>query len=384
MTTIGRLNGQHVNDSTQEFRYVAALDGVRAVAVLGVLAVHAGVPIQGGVGVYLFFSLSGFLITSLALAEIGRTGQFSLRGFYARRALRLFPAMVALVAVGNLAAWLLPEGIGGGVRTWWDSIPALFYYANWARAFGPADELGIYAHTWSLSIEEQFYLVWPLAIMVALWLRSTRVIAGVAVLGCLGAVVARLLVGVEDPSDPLARVYNGTDTNADHLLYGCLLAVAVHRANRRGDMAGLRRIANIAFWPAFAVLCGAWVLTRMSFTEPTAFYAIAITAIAMSCTAVVAKVFLSPVTDPLNRLLTQPAMLWIGVRSYGIYLWHWPVFILLGRAWDGSGYILAVVEVGASFIVAAMSYRYIERPFLRLKDRTRSRHTVKETDPSAT
>jgi len=343
--------------------HVPALDGLRAVAVLVVFASHADLGVPGGsTGVYLFFSLSGFLITSLLLQEHARHGRIDLVAFWVRRALRLLPAVLVMVGVVTLAA-VTVTGIPRAAETVDGAPAALFYYANWARAFGQDEVgLGLFEHTWSLAVEEQFYVVWPL-VLVAVLARfgGPRAVLGVALTGAALAVAARLLV-TDEPDAAYPRLYNGTDTQADHLLLGAALAAALMIDGRWRT--AVRRVIGVALAPAVLVLVAAVLATPDRATSDT--YRVGLTIVAVSCAVVVGAVYLGG--RPFGRILGSRPLVWIGVRSYALYLWHYPIVMVLRETGLDTGRWWAVV-LAVSLAAADLSYRVVEQPFLRLKDR---------------
>ncbi|MET7424328.1 acyltransferase family protein [Dactylosporangium sp. NPDC005555] len=342
-------------------RHLPPLDGLRAVALCAVLVVH-GMPawVPGGfLGVDVFFVLSGFLITSLLLREAELTGRVSLGGFWLRRVRRLLPALTLLVlAVVVAAPSLLPEQDPGALRT--DAVAALTYWANWRMVLRGGDYFTETAaasplqHTWSLAIEEQFYLLWPVLILFALRARRPRPLIGaLCAAGFVASTVAAAVL--YDPLHP-GRAYFGSDTRAAALLAGCALAaasavVARHPTVRRGAA-----VAGMVLLAAFAVLpggAGAW-LYRGGF---------ALTAVAAA--AVLAELAAAPGT-PVARLLGAAPLVWVGRISYGGYLWHWPLFAVLDAARTGlSGPRLLALRVAATLAVAAASFYLVEQPLRR-------------------
>lgn len=329
---------------------ITSLDGARAVAVLVVLATHAHVPffVGGYAGVDLFFVLSGYLITSILLRELYKRGSIDLKTFYLKRALRLFPAL-AVVSIVVAIAWSLLDWAPVRSETLWGVPAALLYLSSWVRAFD-VSSLGYMGHTWSLSVEEHFYLVWPL-LLLALF-KVTRNPRHSIVIVAAMAVTYRI-------ASPLAfghdRIYNGSDTQAAQILIGCAVAAALYGSSRKvgaglGLLSVLVLLAVVALMPmqSTAYLYGGSLMTALAAATLTAHL----------------------VTDsdgPLARLLSLKPFLWVGARSYGIYLWHYPIFGLLAAS--------ALPTIGAvglsvllSFAMPALSYRYVEQPFLRRKE----------------
>lgn len=359
-------------------RYSPSLDGIRAGAVLLVMAHHLGLPVHGGhIGVNVFFVLSGFLITYLLLDErIGR-GRVAFGNFYARRALRLYPALIALVVVASLFSVIVPDAYRA--ENTLNSIPmVLLYLGNWVRAgVTEGSPLGLFEHTWSLSVEEQFYLVWPWLIWLAtLWTSRLVVVVGLAIAGIVSSLFLRLVVF---PGQLYTnRVFNGLDTQADQLLTGVLLAVVVITAFRDGWVATLGRWLSVAFWPACAGLLVAVVFWPED--DQTIVIRVGMSLVALFSAVVIGKVYLSA-SSWQGRLLALPMMRYIGRRSYGLYLWHYPVFAVVLYAAQASGpsrYFLMPVALAVSFVFAEMSYRWVERPFLRVKDRLAWRESKRE------
>ncbi len=312
------------------------------------LAFHAGVPILSGgvVGVTLFFVLSGYLITSLLIAEREVSGGVDLRAFVIRRARRLLPALVAvMVVVGAIAV------LSGETRSVIEeSVLTLVYVANWARAMG--DPMGLWNHAWSLSIEEQFYLVAPLGFAV---LTRSRHPASWAVIG----VLAGLAVGstavravLIDSGAPSARIYFGTDTRADALLAGCALAAARARwpAWQPGSWIGPVAMITLLVVAAVPLVHPLWSGSG---------YTIAVVA---SLGVVVSALRL----EQRWTGLSLPALGWLGERSYSLYLVHVPVFMMLNVVLEASHPILrAGVALALSGALAVVLYQYVERPFRR-------------------
>ncbi len=358
--------------------HVPALDGLRGVAVLLVVGLHVGLAVLPGgqVGVLLFFSLSGFLITSLLLEDLrgDRTG--ALRRFYARRALRLLPAWLAVVATCGLLAWMWPAMDRAEATL--DGLPmVLLHLGNWVRAFEGSGSLGVLDHTWSLAVEEQFYLVWPLVLLLVLRMTGRLwAVAAVAGAGCGAALATRLAVDGTG-TDALSRVYNGTDTQADHLMLGCALAVLVVIARERDGLPRLRTVLTALAVPAAAFLAALTVFFPFEYASTS--YRLSLSAVALASAVVVGAAALSD-EGRVAQLLGVSWLRWVGVRSYGLYLWHYPV-ILVVTSTRLVPYTLPkqVLEVALSCAVVALSYRWVEQPFLRRRERFRDPSRVGDT-----
>jgi peptidoglycan/LPS O-acetylase OafA/YrhL len=350
----------------KRFNYQPALDGLRAFAVLSVFAYHldAGWARGGFLGVDAFFVLSGFLITSLLVGEWARHGGISFAGFWARRARRLLPALLlVLLAVAAFAVLEAPADQLDSLRG--DGLATLFYGANWRfiasgqSYFNLFTEASPLRHMWSLAIEEQFYLVWPLITFACLRLARGRYwLLGLVCGAGAGASIATMAV-LYDRSDP-SRAYYGTDGRAHLLLIGAGLALILARwAPGRG---GPRSTVN-ALGLAGAVACVAfWALVPD--TAPWMYrggYAVFGLCVAAVITSVV-----QPGRFALRSFLSLPPLVWIGRISYGLYLWHWPVIVVASPARTGlDGAQLTVVRVGLTFALATASFYLVEQPIRR-------------------
>ena len=341
------------------------------------MAYHVGALRGGYLGVDLFFVLSGFLITTLLLEEARLTGSISLRGFYVRRALRLLPALLLLLVVCGGTVGVLAWA-DGGVETLnrvmrpivRNSVIVLFYAANWAMVAG----VGLYVlgHAWSLSIEEQFYLVWPPCLVGLLRLAPAGRGALMFVAGLTAASIAwRALLLATGAST--ARLFLGLDTRADALLLGVLagMIAAWDRLPRSPRAVGTLRLAAVGSTALFVLLfpTADWRSTTML-------------AWGSSAAAAAAAVMLIHVVSVPHGLLCR-ALEWrplvgVGKISYGLYLWHFPVFYACSAlSIDGSRSRPgpALLGIAASFAMAGASFYFLERPLLRLKERFSPLHS---------
>ncbi|HEX6514802.1 MAG TPA: acyltransferase [Nocardioidaceae bacterium] len=321
-----------------------ALDGLRGVAILLVLASHARIPHlygAGSAGVSVFFALSGFLITTLLLEEHARTGRVDLRRFYGRRARRLFPALAVSVAVTTVVGPLL----GAGLFSWSAVAAVVLYVGNWVQAFG--GYLGWFAGTWSLAVEEQFYLLWPLALLLSVKRgpRAVLVVAGTGVVASLGVRV--VLLGDSD----LGRIYFGSDTSAAGLLVGCAVAALMHMSRPGRPLPWLATTA--------CVLAGALGLAQGNAVAWGLIPAV------VPFLAVLAIWSVARGDEPASWL-SASWLVWVGRRSYGLYLWNCLVNVYLTFEQPHMAWPLhAAVLVGVSLPLTVLSWRYVESPFLR-------------------
>jgi peptidoglycan/LPS O-acetylase OafA/YrhL len=346
--------------------HVAALDGARGLAVAGVLLFHGGHLLGGYLGVDFFFTLSGFLITSLLLAESSRTGSIGLGGFWARRARRLLPALaVLMVGVALYSIGLAKPEELAQIRG--DALATLGYAANWRAVYAHVDYWALFRapsplnHTWSLAIEEQFYVIWPLLFvgLLAWWKRAAPKAVLVTSL-VLAGVSSILMVALYDPANT-NRSYFGTDTRAAAILFGAALAawLAIHgpTKNRRA------RIALESVGVAGAVVLAlAW--TRLDGQSST-LYRGGFLVCGLAATAVIAAA-VDPEPGILARVLSLRPLCLLGLISYGVYLYHWPIDIVLDQKRLGvGGWPLFAVQTAATLAVAVASYRIVEQPIRR-------------------
>ncbi len=337
---------------------------MRAFAVLAVLLYHGNVSWAGGgfLGVDALFVLSGFLITALLLLEWGRTGRIDLRAFWARRARRLLPALLVVLAV--VAAYgAVVAGDRELDRLRGDGLSTLFYVANWRQVFSGVsyfDEFGLPSplrHTWSLAIEEQWYFVWPFVLTGLLRLTSGRTARLLAGVGALAAGSALLMVMLYQPGGDPARVYYGTDTRAQSLLIGAGLAVLwVWRSGPTTRWT--RALLQTAGLGAAAYVGWLWVTSGET---STSLYRGGLTTEAVAVAIVIAAALQS--TSPLGAFLGVAPLRAIGRISYGLYLWHWPVYVFLTPALIGlEGTELLALRIACTVALAVASYHLVEMP----------------------
>ncbi|MGI8608647.1 MAG: acyltransferase family protein [Candidatus Dormibacteria bacterium] len=346
--------------------YWPALDGIRALAVAEVILLHAGSRFgrKGDLGVDAFFVLSGFLITTILLAERERTGGLNLPAFYLRRAFRLFPALIlVVVATAGISVLLVPALRDPTLQ----AIPyAATYSFNWLMALG-SPRSGLLSHTWSLAIEEQFYLLWPPIILglsrLGLGIRGIGIVA--VSLGLASAVWRAVLLQLNIGSPTVVqRVYFGSDTEAFEILFGCAAAAAYLSAPAWSALAQ-RWLKGVA--AAVVVALAVIIVLPLNVYSDVIRYGLPLVC------AGIAVIILDLVVAPLRWLewpLSRPPLVLLGRVSYGVYLWQWPVILLVtvtAPRVPPVGLVLIVVPV--SIAVAAGSYLLVERRFLLLRKR---------------
>ena len=345
---------------------MAGLDGLRAVAVLAVVLYHLNVGWASGglLGVGVFFVLSGYLITDLLLAERERQGAIALGRFWLRRARRLLPGLwVMLVVVTLWIVFLNPSQLGG-IRG--ALLAALLYFSNWWYAFqhvtyfasfGAPSPLG---HLWSLAVEEQFYLLWPLLLILALRLVHRRwLLVGLVVAGALASAWA--MAALFQPGSDPTRVYEGTDTRAFQLLIGASLAIVWPSRSLTGTLSAFRRRSLDALGGVGLAVIVVMVMETNEYQ--TLLYRGGLVILSLATVAVIAA--LAHPSALLGRILGAPPLRWIGVRSYGIYLWHYPIIVLTTPVDSKPGPLLGLLQAGATLVVAGLSWRLVEEPIRR-------------------
>jgi peptidoglycan/LPS O-acetylase OafA/YrhL len=370
------LNSTNENAQAAVFHlgYRRWLDGLRGVAILLVLAFHLSFIAGGSLGVDIFFVLSGFLITSLLVEEWQRRGSISLKRFYFRRALRLLPAFATLLGLYALYALLQPANERSAILK--EIAVAGCYIANWPHLHQTG--LPLLGHTWSLSLEEQFYLLWPLLLVAMLWARlSHRRVLQIVCAGIVACVVLRnVLYNLHDVPGPakgayIIRLYMGLDTRADTLLVGCMV----------GLLAAWNLLPNsrrFVHWTGVASLISVAALSYISWNkclDHSQFYRGLFTLVALMVGVILVRLLVAP-SRLAALVLEWPPLVGIGRISYAIYLYHIPFQAMLRPENHWRFPAAPFVVAGLSLAAAIVSYYCVERPCLRLKDRLQELDTV--------
>ncbi len=321
---------------------IAGLDGLRGLSCMGVVASHLAIPIFAGgwLGVDVFFVLSGFLITGLLLDELAETGRIRVLAFYARRMGRLYPALLVTVALTvTLAASGVP-GARGGTR--WDLMVALAYLEDFWRQ---TKHIGfLLGHTWSLAVEEQFYLVWPLVVLALSRRRWGLLVAAVC-----GAAASIALMFLQSGGGVLTdEVYYAFAPRIWEILAGCALAVI------------LRRTEIEPKWGKALAWAGTIVLAEAVTSDLRVGVRGVAAVLAVTGTLVLVASVRTP-SLPL-RVLEWRALRWVGERSYGIYLYHYPIVVVTAQALPWRHSVKVALDLILIFAVAALSYRFVETP----------------------
>lgn len=357
------LNQEGLPSNTMS--YMPGLDGLRAIAVFAVIAYHLNLSWAPGglLGVNLFFVLSGFLITNILMNQWQQNGAIDLKDFWLRRARRLLPALFVMLA--GVFSWIVifaPERLAVLKQ---EVLAAVFYISNWHlifkevsyfESFGPPSPLG---HLWSLAIEEQFYLLWPLLLLLGLHIfKDKKWIIGGTVGIALASVIAMALIYIPglDPS----RVYYGTDTRAFALLVGAILAMVMPSQRMAADLSGKKRVAMDAIGSVGLIIVVLMMLKTNQYQTFLYPFGLLIFTVAAAC--LIAS--LAHPASYLGKILGCAPLRWLGKCSYGIYLWHYPVIVLTSPIANtkGSGIFLPFWQILISITLSALSLYLIEEP----------------------
>lgn len=348
-------------------RYITGLDGIRAIAVIMVLAYHLKLALfkSGFLGVTVFFVLSGYLITGILISEVEEEGTIDLKNFWLRRIRRLVPAVMSMAVVIIFVSAVVNRIIfTKGCK---DFLASVLGFNNWWQIFNKVsyfEAAGVpspFTHCWSLAIETQFYLIYPLILLGIYKLVKSRgegranrglLFAGVTLLLALISVI--LMIVLFDPQQDASRVYYGTDTRAFSLLFGALLAILweYRMVPRRLSASANMVLGSVSF----AVL----LVMTIAINGSSNFWYRGGQFVGTILTVLVIYTVLGRKTW-LSRFLSNPVLKWIGDRSYSIYLWHYPIILLISKGIKASWWI-TLIEIVLSVVLAELSYRFIETP----------------------
>jgi peptidoglycan/LPS O-acetylase OafA/YrhL len=352
---------------TASFAFMPALDGFRALSIALVVVSHADLAnvVPGGFGVIVFFVISGFLITRQIVAEIGATGSLNFTAFYLRRVFRLAPALFLYLALFSSLLRIMGADIA-----WFHVASGVFYIANYYHIFIGYPPRSPNPILWSLSIEEHFYLVAPLAVF--LFRRDLGRLLGYLGLLLLLVPLWRLAVFQICSATPAAglcgvsgglRIFHGTDTMFDCIAYGCAMAVIMHRYSER-----VRRVvlSPMTPWLALGLLAGSCLLRDPLFRD-TARYSVQSASVAMILVSVLYGRW-----APFSRLLCSRPFQVVGRLSYSLYLFHFGVGIVLRSIFPAGSFLTPlnlILYFGSSFVLASLSYFFVERPMVAVRKR---------------
>lgn len=348
-------------------RYMPGLDGLRALSVLAVIAYHLKLPWAPGglLGVGIFFTLSGYLITDQLMMEWQRARRFDLKRFWMRRVRRLLPAMFFMLALVSL--WLYCFDRPRLISLQGDFLSAIFYFNNWwlifhqvsyFKSFGPPSPIG---HLWSLAIEEQFYILWPLLLaLIMRWIPRRGLQTFIILMGAVASAAAMALI-YQPGTDP-SRVYYGTDTRAFALLIGAGLATIWPSRDLSSGFTGKSKIIP-------DLMGGAGLLAIILIMGCTNEYDPSLYKYGLAVFAILSAIVIAALAYPasmLSKILGCKPLRWLGVRSYSLYLWHYPVITLTNPAIDTGDFNIGRValQLVLTILLAAISWRFIEEPIL--------------------
>lgn len=348
-------------------RYITGLDGIRAIAVIMVLAYHLKLALfkSGFLGVTVFFVLSGYLITGILISEVEEEGTIDLKNFWLRRIRRLVPAVMSMAVVIIFVSAVVNRIIfTKGCK---DFLASVLGFNNWWQIFNKVsyfEAAGVtspFTHCWSLAIETQFYLIYPLILLGIYKLAKSRgegrakrglLFAGVTLLLALISVI--LMIVLFDPQQDASRVYYGTDTRAFSLLFGALLAILwEYRMVPRRLLASVNMVLGSVSFAVLLVMTIAINGSSNFWYRGGQFFGTILTVLMVYA--------VSGRKTWLSRFLSNPVLKWIGDRSYSIYLWHYPIILLISKGIKASWWI-TLIEIVLSVVLAELSYRFIETP----------------------
>jgi peptidoglycan/LPS O-acetylase OafA/YrhL len=351
-----------LNNLALDIHRIPALDGIRAIAFLLVFFCHTTPAIfhGGNFGVDLFFVLSGFLITSILLQEHRNNGSINLAKFYLRRALRLLPALFLLV-FSVLIYTIIMQPSAKVLMALSDIWRIVLYVFNWQLAIDwnhiVERHQEMFTHLWSLSVEEQFYLLWP-CILIVLLRSSRHFVFFVLLTALIIPAVARAILWEEGPS---LWIYFRTDLRFDNLLYGVIAAFVIH-----WGLVVNERLRVILSWGGFVSLLALIILARFDMLTDGYAYKGVFSLVALLSAVLIYSTVLCPLPY-LRHFLEAKPLVWIGKISYGLYLWHVPMAFMVINI--HNVYLKNLMMILGTFALASISFYAFERPFLRLKNR---------------
>jgi peptidoglycan/LPS O-acetylase OafA/YrhL len=364
------LELSQTGQGSEKFRlgYRPALDGLRGVAILWVIFAHterAG-GAGGPIGVDIFFVLSGFLITCLLVEEWDQFHSISFRAFYARRALRLLPALLVLLVAVVTFYWLVSPR-SSAIRTTVDALIALFYCTNWTFVFGFRQPAHLLTHTWSLSIEEQFYLTWPAILILLLrFCRTRRSVVMWIALGLFLLLVEKVTILMVVPVNGLRWIDWAAECRGDPLLVGCAVALILSSGFVKRDVLVRQLIQGLAWCVAVPTLL---LLNIVDIPPQFSWIGLHLT-IALCAGAIMFEALVAE-TGLIHNFLAQRWLVYIGRISYGLYLWHYPIFVVVQSLHFRPLAVLSL-EVILTAAAALTSFYLLERPVLQFKQRFRA------------
>jgi peptidoglycan/LPS O-acetylase OafA/YrhL len=346
-------------------RYIPGLDGLRAIAVLAVIAYHLNFDWAAGglLGVTVFFVLSGYLITDLLIAEFVTTDRINFKNFWIRRARRLLPAMFTMLLVVITWVTIFEQAMLDRLEE--DTVAAILYVSNWwyifqelsyFESFGPPSLL---THFWSLAVEEQFYILWPLGILLVMKMKVKEgSLFSMILLGAIASAAAMTII-YEPGTDP-SRVYYGTDTRIFSLLLGASLAV-IWPSRKLSTNLPFEIRWKLDFVGLFAL---AFIFYMFWNTDQYQDFLYQGGMVAMSVASLLVVAVIAHPSSKLNTVLSFKPLRWIGVRSYGIYLWHFPVIVLTSPQWgaDAPSLLRTTFQLVLILLFTSFSWTFIENP----------------------
>ncbi len=357
------------NSGSGSLPYIPSLDGLRALAVLMVMLYHAWLPAfqTGSIGVNIFFVLSGYLITCQLMREYRRSGSIKLRNFLMRRVLRTFPALWLLLLASGITVLILPSFLGG--RPVLHLLSGLLFFANilqFNHVFEGGSDLGALTHLWSISLEEQFYVIWPLILTPVLCREKTRKWIGLVLLAA--SLVLFLLSPYHSSRifTSWVKVFQIWGDGASGLLLGCWLAVMICGRPALGKEHFLQRISGI-----FSGGCSLILILLIAQVPWKLGDGWTGTCSAVLTCSLIYSLLKESQHSYISRFLSSDILVWIGRRSYGIYLWHW-WWNEIVRECGISGVFFYFIYAGGTIACAALSFYFVEEPMLRLKERFHS------------